>query len=53
MQGWNMQTGTQRFENYVQMMIYSSGESRPRILEMIYDYRTMCKKFFWKWSKER
>lgn len=34
-----------RFENYVQMMISSTGDSRSGIFQMIYDYRAMCKKF--------
>lgn len=33
MHGCNIQSGTQRFESYVQVMIYSSGESRPGIPE--------------------
>lgn len=44
-QGWNMASGTQRFENYVQVMIYSSRESRPGILRMTYDCTTMYKKY--------
>lgn len=45
MQSWSMQSGTQRFESNVQVMIYSSGESRPQILRMIYDCRATYKKF--------
>lgn len=44
-QGWDMASGTQRFENYVQMMIYSSKESKPGRLRMTYDCRTTYKKY--------
>lgn len=44
-QGGNMASGTQRFENYVQVMIYSSRESRPGILRVTYDCRAMYKKY--------